>query len=70
MNKQLHVIGPFNSGTNLLHNIISRCDCVDLNTNTNIFVDGQHKPFVKHTLKINEINNYLSNSNNLLIIIV
>jgi hypothetical protein len=68
MNKQLHVIGPFNTGTNLLHNIISRCDCVDLNTNTNVFVDGQLKPFDKHTLKINDITNYLSNNNNLLII--
>lgn len=68
MTKQLHIIGPFNTGTNLLHNIISRCDCVDLNTNTNVFVYNQHKPFSKHTLKINEITKHLSNSNNLIII--
>jgi hypothetical protein len=69
MTKQLHIIGPFNTGTNLLHNIISNCGCVDINTNTNVAIElNQNKPFGKHTLNINEITNYLANKDNLLII--
>ena len=68
--KRVHVIGPFNSGTNLLFNIISKCQCVELTTNEKIKIgDNVHDPFDKHTLKINDdIDNYLKDDNNLLII--
>ena len=60
MTKHIHIIGPFNTGTNLLHNIISNCDVVDSNNNESIFIDSDvHKPINKHTLIINDINNYL-----------
>ena len=69
MTKQIHIIGPFNTGTNLLHNIISNCDVVDSNNNESIFIDSDvHKPINKHTLIINDINNYLLDKNNLLIV--
>ena len=67
--KRVHVIGPFNSGTNLLFNIMSNCECVELTTNEQIKIgDNVHDPFNKHTLKINDIDNYLKDDNNLLII--
>lgn len=67
--KNIHVIGPYNSGTNLLHNIISNCECVELTTNEKIKIENDvHNPFYKHTLEIKDIENYLKNDNNLLII--
>ena len=67
--KRVHVIGPFNSGTNLLFNIMSKCECVELITNEKIKIgDSIHDPFDKHTLKINDIENYLKDDKNLLII--
>ena len=69
MTKHIHIIGPFNTGTNLLHNIISNCDVVDSNNNESIFIDSDvHKPINKHTLIIKDINNYLLDNNNLLIV--
>jgi hypothetical protein len=67
-NKQIHIIGPYNTGTNLLHNIITNCDCKDLTTNDNVIIKSQHDPFDKHTININTIKTYLDNPNNLLII--
>lgn len=66
--RNIHVIGPFNTGTNLMHNIIKGCDCIDLITNDKIHIGGLHEPFGKHTLVIDDIDNYLSNTNNILII--
>ena len=68
MSNKVHIIGPFNTGTNLLHNIIKKCNCIDLNTNEPVILEDQHKPFSKHTIKIKDINEYISNKNNLLII--
>jgi hypothetical protein len=68
MSKRLHVIGPFNSGTNLMHNIIKNSECIDLTTNTPVTIGGIHDPFGKHIMTIKTINNYLDNNNNLLII--
>lgn len=68
MSNKVHIIGPFNTGTNLLHNIIKKCNCIDLNTNKPVIVEGQHNPFSKHTIKIKQIYDYISNKNNLLII--
>lgn len=30
MSKNVHVIGPYNTGTNLLFNIINNSECIDL----------------------------------------
>jgi hypothetical protein len=68
MSKRVHVIGPFNSGTNLVYNILKHCDCIDLSTNIPVTVWDIHEPFGKHTLTINTINNYLDDKYNLLII--
>jgi hypothetical protein len=67
-NTRIHIIGPYNTGTNLLHNIITNCDCKDLTTNDNVMIKSQHDPFDKHTININTIKTYLDNPNNLLII--
>ena len=66
--RRVHVIGPFNSGTNLIHNILKQSDCIDLTTNKHVNVCDIHQPFGKHILTINTINNYLDDDNNLLII--
>ncbi len=67
--KNIYIIGPYNSGTNLVHNIIKNCVCKDLINNNNIIIDScQNKPFGKHIIDINIIKRYLENPNNLLII--
>jgi hypothetical protein len=68
MTRRVHVIGPFNSGTNLMHNIIQKSACIDLATNTPVIIGGIHDPFGKHIMTINTINKYLDNKNNVLII--
>jgi len=69
MTKQIHIIGPFNTGTNLLNNIISRCDIVDLNGSDSIVIyNNDNEPIHKHTLIIEDINNYLLDKNNIVII--
>jgi hypothetical protein len=68
MSRRIHVIGPFNSGTNLIHNVIKNSECIDLTTNTPVTIGGIHEPFGKHIMTIKTINNYLDNNNNLLII--
>ena len=68
MSKNVHVIGPYNTGTNLLFNIINNSECIDLIQNKSISIEHQHRPFGKHTLDIKIIENYLNNPNNLLII--
>ena len=68
MSKNVHVIGPYNTGTNLLFNIINNSECIDLIQNKSISIEHQHRPFGKHTLDIKIIENYLNNPDNLLII--
>ncbi|MCX5895442.1 MAG: hypothetical protein NTZ51_06395 [Proteobacteria bacterium] len=68
MSKRIHIIGPFNTGTNLLFNIINNSNCVDLTQNITLTIEHQHKPFNKHTLEIKTIETYLNNPDNLLII--
>lgn len=68
MKRNLHIIGPFNSGTNLLFNIINKAECNDLLNNTCLTIKDQHSPFGKHILQIKTIENYLNDPNNLLII--
>jgi hypothetical protein len=69
MNRNVYIIGPFNTGTNLIHNIINNCDCIDLTNNMPINIYGENDVFNKHTLNISSINDYLKNNNNLLIIL-
>jgi hypothetical protein len=68
MPRNIHIIGLFNTGTNLLFNIINNCTTVDLTDNTNITINNQHKPFFKHSFNFSIIRKYLNNPNNLLII--
>ena len=68
MPRQVHIIGPYNTGTNLLFNIINQTKCIDVIENKSITIEHQHKPFGKHTLNIKIIENYLDNPDNLLII--
>ena len=68
MPRQVHIIGPYNTGTNLLFNIINNSECIDVIENKSITIEHQHKPFGKHTLNIKIIENYLDNPDNLLII--
>ena len=68
MSKRIHIIGPFNTGTNLLFNIINNSECIDLTQNITFTIEHQHKPFGKHTLEIKTIETYLNNPDNLLII--
>jgi len=69
MTKQIHIIGPFNTGTNLIRNIMSNCDTVDLSDNDSIIIyNDDTQPIYKHTLIIKDINNYLLNKNNIVII--
>ena len=60
MTKHIHIIGPFNTGTNLLNNIISNSDVIDLVDNDSIVIyNNDNEPIHKHTLIIKDINNYL-----------
>jgi hypothetical protein len=68
MPRNVHIIGPFNSGTNLVFKIINNSECIDLTDNTSVHITDQHKPFGKHTIDISVIENYLYEPSNLLII--
>jgi hypothetical protein len=69
MTKHIHIIGPFNTGTNLLNNIISNSDVIDLVDNDSIVIyNNDNEPIHKHTLIIKDINNYLLDKNNIVII--
>ena len=69
MTKYIHIIGPFNTGTNLLNNIISNSDVIDLVDNDSIVIyNNDNEPIHKHTLIIKDINNYLLDKNNIVII--
>jgi len=69
MTKHIHIIGPFNTGTNLLNNIISNSDVIDLVDNDSIVIyNNDNEPIHKHTLIIKNINNYLLDKNNIVII--
>jgi hypothetical protein len=69
MTKQILIIGPFNTGTNLLNNIISNSDVIDLVDNDSIVIyNNDNEPIHKHTLIIKDINNYLLEKNNIVII--
>ncbi len=60
------VIGPMNTGTNLVKKILSS-ECIDNITKNNIIMSPDSVLF-KHTIQKNEINNFLSKKDNLLII--
>jgi 5-methylthioribose kinase len=70
MPRQIHVIGPYNTGTNLLFNIINNSECMDLTEHKVITTPHQDKPINKHTLEIKDIEEYLNDPNNILIIII
>jgi len=46
--KTIHIIGPYNTGTNLIHNIIKNCHCKYLITNDSVVIN--YNPFDKHTI--------------------
>lgn len=68
MDRNIHVIGPFNTGTNLVFHLINNSKCVDLNNNQTIKIKDINYPFHKHIIDMNCIEKYLQNPNNLLII--
>ena len=69
MTKHIHIIGQFNTGTNLINNIISNSDVIDLVDNDSIVIyNNDNEPIHKHTLIIKDINNYLLDKNNIVII--
>jgi hypothetical protein len=71
MVNQIHIIGPFNTGTNLMFKIINNSECIDTITNTIITTNDTsnvHNPFNKHILNMSVFENYLNNPDNLLII--
>lgn len=68
MPRNLHIIGPFNTGTNLLFNIINNSNCIDLSNTNIVSIEDVNLPFLKHTLDISTIDKYLSNPDNLLVI--
>ncbi len=69
--RMIKIIGPFNTGTNLLSKILVN-NCVDLSCNSICleFKNTNHdtKNFDKHTVNISEIKQYLQNKDNLAII--
>jgi len=67
--RSIHIIGLFNTGTNLIHNIMKNSDVIDLTNNIPINIYDWNKVFHKHSLNISSIYEYLSNNNNLLIIL-
>ena len=71
MVKLIYVIGPFNSGTNLLDQVINNCNCIDLISNTKItYTYFKNYPFCnyKHTLDFESITKFLDDPNNIVII--
>ena len=70
--RTIKIVGPFNTGTNLLANIIKSDNCVDLLSNSTCSQLRQttHDAtnFDKHTVNISEIIQYLQNEKNLVII--
>jgi hypothetical protein len=59
MSRNVHLIGAFNSGNNLVYNIINKSQCINLTDNTSIYITDQHKPIGKHTIDISAIENHL-----------
>lgn len=68
MSRRVHVIGPYNTGTNLIHNIIKKCKCIDLLNDSRLIIGDIHEPFDKHTINIDMIKEYVNDPNNLLVI--
>jgi hypothetical protein len=70
--RTIKIVGPFNTGTNLLANIINSDNCVDLlsNSTCSLLRQTTHDAtnFDKHTVNISEIIQYLQNEKNLVII--
>ena len=70
--RTIKIVGPFNTGTNLLANIINSNNCLDLlsNSTCSLLRQTTHDAtnFDKHTVNISEISQYLQNKNNLAII--
>jgi len=66
------VIGPWNTGTNLIHNILSKSCCINTKTKTNtpIGVLPTNYPIWKHQPKKNIIENMIQNESDRIIVIM
>lgn len=67
MNKTISILGPWNTGTNLISNILSNSYCLFLN-NENEFLDFSNNDVWKHEPKFSIIENIAKNPNKIVVI--
>lgn len=65
---KITVIGAWNSGTNLIHNILLNSDCIDIHTGNKVDIYPIHTPIWKHSPKMNLVNDIIQDKNNIVII--
>lgn len=65
MSKNIVIVGPMNTGTNLIEKILINLKCLDLHTNQVVTVN--QKEIWKHTIMKNEIESVINDKNNLVI---
>lgn len=65
---KITVIGAWNSGTNLIHNILLNSGCSDIQTGDKIDVYPIHVPLWKHNPKMNLVKDIIQDKNNIVII--
>ena len=67
---QIYVFGPYNSGTNIIDKVLTRCKCINKTTSQSIF-NATPKinaaPIWKHTIKKPELQKIINNPNNIVI---
>lgn len=64
------IIGAWNTGTNLIWNILSNSKCININTDEEVIIHPQHYKLWKHEPKIQDIRQLISTNPNIIIIIM
>lgn len=62
------VIGAWNTGTHLLHNILVSSNCICSTTESNVEIYPVNKPIWKHNPNMNVVKNTIEDKNNIVII--
>lgn len=65
---KITVIGAWNTGTNLIQNILVNNECTNLETGNKIDIYKPHQPIWKHNPKMALVNDVVNNKNNIVVI--
>jgi hypothetical protein len=65
---KITVIGAWNSGTNLIQNILANNECINTHTGNKIDIYPIHTPIWKHNPKMMLVNDIIQDKNNIVVI--